>query len=138
MLAFACQSAPAVARAGALEVRDAYAFEPVLGDVASTYFSIRNTGTAPDSLSGVTSEQARSVMMHRQVDDDGQAIMRHLETVEIAAGATVTFAPGGTHLMLEQLTALVTAGDTLDLMLHFNRAGDVVVRAPVRPYGSSE
>jgi hypothetical protein len=77
-------------------------------------------------------------MIHQQVETDGQAAMRHLESVEIPSSASVVFAPGGIHLMLEQLTASLTAGDTLDLVLHFDRAGDVRVRVPLLSYGDRE
>jgi hypothetical protein len=138
VLALACRAAPDTVRAGALEIRGAYAFEPVLGDVASAYMSIRNSGTEPDRLLGAEAAEAGLVMMHQQVESAGQTVMRHLELIDIPAGATVVFAPGGCHFMLEQLAKPLAAGDTLDLILHFEREGDVVVRARVRRYGESE
>jgi copper(I)-binding protein len=138
VLALGCRAAPDAVRAGALEIRGAYAFEPVLGDVASAYMSIRNSGTEPDRLRGVEAADAGLVMMHQQVESGGQTVMRHLELIDIPPGTTVVFAPGGLHFMLEQLAGPLAAGDTLDLVLHFERAGDVVVRAPVRRYSESE
>jgi copper(I)-binding protein len=124
--------------AGSVEVRDAYAFETVLGDVAAAYLSIHNTGAEPDRLRGAESPGAGSVMIHSQTETGGQAVMRHVEAVDIPPGATVVFAPGASHLMLEQLTGPLAAGDTLDLVLNFERAGDLPVRAPVRAYGDQE
>ena len=138
LLAAGCRTAPDASRVGDLEIRGAYAFETVLGDVASAYLSIRNTGTKPDRLRGAESDAAGRVMMHGQVDTAGQTVMRHLETVELPPGATVVFAPGGLHFMLDRLAKSSVAGDTLNLILHFDRAGDVRVRAPVRRYGEHE
>lgn len=138
VLALGCRAAPDAVRAGALEIRDAYAFEPILGDVASAYMSIRNSGTEPDRLQGAEAAEAGLVMMHQQVESGGQTVMRHVELVDLPPGATVVFAPGGLHFMLEQLAGPLAAGDTLDLVLQFERGGDVVVRAPVRRYGEPE
>ncbi|HET9294623.1 MAG TPA: copper chaperone PCu(A)C [Gemmatimonadales bacterium] len=138
LLAAGCGAAPGAVRAGAVEIRDAYVFETVLGDVASAYMSIRNTGIESDRLSGAGAAGAGLVMIHQQVEAGGQMVMRHLEAVEIPPGAAVVFAPGGLHLMLDQLEGPLAAGDTIDLVLHFERAGDVLVRAPVRRYGERE
>jgi periplasmic copper chaperone A len=138
LLAAGCGAAPDAVRAGAVEIRDAYVFETVLGDVASAYVSIRNTGTEPDRLRGALATGAGLVMIHQQVESGGQTVMRHLDAVEIPPGTTVEFTPGGLHLMLEQLEGPLAAGDTLDLVLHFERAGDALVRAPVRRYGERE
>jgi copper(I)-binding protein len=138
LLATGCEAAPQTVRAGAVEIRDAYAFESVLGDAASAYVTIRNAGTEPDRLRGAGTDRASLVMIHQQAENGGQTVMRHLESVEIPPGATVVFAPGGFHLMLTRLAGPLAAGDTLDLVLHFERAGDAVVRAPVIRYGERE
>jgi periplasmic copper chaperone A len=138
LLAAGCGATPGAVRAGAIEIRDAYVFETVLGDVASAYMSIRNTGTEPDRLRGAGATGAGRVMIHQQIEAGGQMVMRHLEAVEIPPGAAVVFAPGGLHLMLDQLEGPLAAGDTIDLVLHFERAGDARVRAPVRRYGERE
>jgi copper(I)-binding protein len=50
--------------------------------------------------------------------------------VEIPAGGTVSFTPGGLHVMLTDVPPLAV-GDTVELRLVFDRAGSIVVSAPV-------
>jgi periplasmic copper chaperone A len=49
----------------------------------------------------------------------------------IAAGETVNLAPGGNHVMLEQLTRPLKAGEKIPLTLNFERSGARQVEAQV-------
>jgi copper(I)-binding protein len=49
----------------------------------------------------------------------------------IPAQTSVALGPGGFHLMLTDPAAPLTAGGTVALTLHFQRAGTVTVRVPV-------
>ena len=97
---------------------------------ASAFMLIENQGTTPDSLTGVSSPDAETVMLHQTT---GQG-MDMVDGVAIPAGGRVPLAPGGYHLMLHGLARPAAAGDTITLRLLFAEAGDVVVRAPVLRY----
>ncbi len=97
---------------------------------ASAFLVLENRGTSPDSLTGVTSPDAESVMLHQTVAQG----MEMVDGVAIPAGGRVTLAPGGYHLMLHGLTRPAAAGDTLALRLQFVHAGELLVRAPVLRY----
>jgi copper(I)-binding protein len=58
--------------------------------------------------------------------------MRRLQVLAIAPGATVTFAPGGLHLMLENLRKPVKIGDRVPVVLTFDRTGSMRVVFEVR------
>jgi copper(I)-binding protein len=50
----------------------------------------------------------------------------------LPAGQAVVFKPGGYHVMLLDLKAPLTEGETVSITLTFEDAGTVVVEAPVR------
>ena len=58
--------------------------------------------------------------------------MQRIERLEIPAGATVELKPGSFHLMLIDLTQELKAGETIEMTLSFEKAGDVKVTAEVR------
>ena len=94
---------------------------------AGGYMSITNTGDTSDLLIGVRSDVPRT-MIHESREDDGVMRMIHLDAVEIAAGETVSFKPGGLHVMfmgLEPGDLLV--GEEVGATLIFERAGEVDV-----------
>lgn len=62
----------------------------------------------------------------------GAMTMREVEAIEIPAGEEVALEPGGYHVMLMELVEPLVAGDTFDLTLTFENAGDVTVTVEVR------
>ncbi|EAQ07557.1 copper chaperone PCu(A)C [Yoonia vestfoldensis] len=91
------------------------------------YFQIVNKGDQPDRLIGVTADFPR-VMIHTTQMDGDIARMVHLDAVDIPAGETVTFAPGGLHVMFMGLNGdPFETGESFDAVLVFETAGDVPV-----------
>ncbi|WP_445808986.1 copper chaperone PCu(A)C [Yoonia sp.] len=106
---------------------------PAAGATAPTaqagagYFQIVNNGDQPDRLIGVTADFPR-VMIHTTQMDGDIARMVHLEAVDIPAGETVTFAPGGLHVMFMGLNGdPFETGESFDAVLVFEAAGEVPV-----------
>ena len=62
--------------------------------------------------------------------------MRMLRDLPIPAGKRVVLAPGGTHIMIAPLAAPLKAGETFDLTLHFDHAGDRRVPVTVVALGA--
>ena len=62
----------------------------------------------------------------------GEMVMREVEAIEIPAGEMVMLMPGGYHVMLIDLVAPLEIGQTFDVVLAFENAGDVVVPVEVR------
>jgi copper(I)-binding protein len=95
------------------------------------------TITAPsgsaDALVGASSPAAGAVEIHEtSAGADGMMGMYPVERVELPSGLPVALEPGGYHLMLMDLTGDLKAGDTIDLVLEFENAGEVTVRAAIR------
>lgn len=92
------------------------------------YFTISNTGVSADTLLSASSPDAKAVEIHESAtDENGVSRMRPVEHVEIAPGETLSFAPGGYHLMIMGLTAPIQDGDTFPVTLTFEKAGAVSV-----------
>jgi copper(I)-binding protein len=52
--------------------------------------------------------------------------------VEVPAGADLSFAPGGYHVMLMGLKQELKPGDSFPLMLTFEKAGQVTLQVAVK------
>ena len=94
---------------------------------------IENLGNHDDKLTGINPTFGGHGGIHTtEVDDNGIARMEMLEELIIPAGRKVVLEPGGTHIMLTDITQPVKKGDDLKLELTFERAGkkeiDVMVK----------
>jgi copper(I)-binding protein len=122
--------------AAAISVSDAYVVEPA-GDTAAAYFTLHNAGGEDDRLVGVQSDAAPVAMLHEsQIDANGVATMGPLERAVVPAHGSLTFEPGGRHVMLDHVRPL-HAGDHVQLTLTFASTGPLTVTAPVRPLGGA-
>ncbi len=91
------------------------------------YVTILNSGSTDDALIAVEAAYPR-VMMHDSVVVDGVASMIALDRVDVPAGASVSFAPGGKHIMFMGLDGNpLDVGETVPATLVFENAGRVDV-----------
>ena len=70
----------------------------VEGRMGVAYFSI--TSNVDDRITRVSSPQAEAIEIHESISADGMASMEKRDWVDLPAGKTVTFGPGGLHLMV--------------------------------------
>lgn len=114
----------------ALEVGPAQAAEPVAGS-SQIVLAVTNGGDGDDRLLGAETPAALDVEVHLTEVADGRATMTILDEVEVPAGETVRFRPGGLHLMLVVPDETVTVGGTFELTLRFDRSGELTVPVEV-------
>ena len=89
------------------------------------YFEVTNAGDTADRLIAAEADFPR-VMLHQSVMEGDVAKMEHvMGGVEIPAGETLTFAPGGYHVMFMGLTEGFAVGDEINATLVFENAGSV-------------
>lgn len=88
------------------------------------YLTLKNNSDQKISISRVNSPELDSVEMHESVLEDGVSRMYKLQEVVILPGRSVSFEPGGKHLMLNypttvpsQVTLQFYAGETLMLSI---------------------
>ncbi len=120
-------------KAGTLTIDDPWA-RPSIGDTknSAAYMKIENSGDAPDRLTAVKTAAAGHVMLHESRMEDGVMKMVHLPNgIEIPAHGSAELKPLGLHVMLMGLKEPLKKGDTLDLTLVFEKAGEVPVKATV-------
>ena len=102
------------------------------GSMTAAYMLIRNNGEEPDRLLRVNTSAAHAAELHKSEETDGVMSMRPVEAIEIPAGGTAELKPGGFHMMLIGLTRDLVAGEKVELVLDFEKAGEVSVEAEVR------
>ena len=99
--------------------------------VAGGYMTIDNSEGETDRLIGVRAEGPMA-MIHESREVDGVMTMARVETLEIAAGDILSFAPGGYHIMIMGFAPDEFAvGDTVPMTLVFDRAGEIAVEFSV-------
>jgi periplasmic copper chaperone A len=124
------QSGPATAPAAAeqkaaIDVTGAWTrATPGRSPNAAVYMRIINAGAA-DTLNGVETENAQRAVVHTTTMTGGTAQMSHVTTLPIPRAATVTMAPGGSHVMLEGLKAPLRQGESFIVTLVFAKAGKI-------------
>jgi len=76
-------------------------------------------GDAPKVLTGVSSPDAERVELHETKREGDITMMGAVEQIEVPAGGTVKFEPGGLHVMAFDLDAKLVAGGTAEMTLTF-------------------
>ncbi len=127
------RSSPAAVDAGA-------AYLSVISEEADTI-----TAVSVDGSVAATAELHETVRVEADddMDDDtgemaddtdmgGAMTMQAVASVPVGAGETVSFQPGGLHVMLLGLVEPLEVGSEFDVILTFENAGDVVVTVEVR------
>jgi copper(I)-binding protein len=97
----------------------------VAGNPAAVYFTITNNGSEDQLLRAINVPGAENAMFHETAEWEGRMDMQELLQVNIPAGESVTFEPGGKHVMVFDLTDGLEAGDEIEATLSFVR-GDKV------------
>lgn len=96
--------------------------------VGGAFVTITNQGASDDRLISATAPVGSEVQIHEMAHANGVMTMRQLaDGLPIPAGQSVALEPGGYHLMLMGLTEPLIQGETLDITLRFEQAGDVTL-----------
>ena len=94
---------------------------------SSGYFTLKNDGDKPVTLTGIDTPAFGMAMMHETQTAGSTAKMVHVEAVDVPAHGTVTFRPKGYHVMLEEPRQPVAPGAKVPLRLHFADGATVSV-----------
>lgn len=95
------------------------------------YFTVHG-GDAPVTLRGVLTDRAQRVEMHESLEQGGMMTMRPVESVEVPAKATVTFAPGGKHIMLWGVNPAAVEQGKMPLTFLFSNGDRIIVDAVIQ------
>lgn len=100
----------------------------VPGGPASGYFTLKG-GTKDDRLLRIDSAVVNKIELHESVMNGGVMTMRPLAEVPVPAGATVEFAPGGSHAMLFGVDPRITPGTGVPMLFTFASGAKIEVEA---------
>lgn len=121
------------AHADGLQVQGGWVPEaPPGARVQAAYMELVNTGAVTQVVVGADSPDFAQVEIHRTVEAGGVVRMEPQTTQPIEAGATLTLAPGGLHLMLIDPRRRLTAGDRVQIRLRLDGGVTVPATAEVR------
>jgi len=118
--------------AATITIHDAYS-RPA-NDMGAVFLTIENAGTADEQLDAARSDVADATEVHETYKVDGGDAMRHIPSLPIPAGKSVTLHPGGYHIMLIGLRHGLRVGDRFTIGLHFHDAGWIDVPVIVRSF----
>lgn len=100
---------------------------------AGGYMVLKNSGDGDAMLTGASSPDCGSIMLHESQDSSGMAMMMGVSAIKVPAGGSVSLAAGGYHLMCMQPKMHV--GERVPLMLQFQDKSTILLIVPV--YGAS-
>ncbi|MEV3930969.1 copper chaperone PCu(A)C [Streptomyces sp. NPDC049944] len=113
--------------AARLEVTGAFMPQPV-SDMAAGFLLVKNSGDTTDRLTSVTSSLSDHVSIHETKD----RTMRMVTSFEVPADGELDLERGGNHIMFTDLKEQPKRGETVSVVLHFEKADPITVDIPVK------
>ena len=128
----ACSGGYDVKTDGPLRVKDAWVRATNVTSTAAMYLTLENRDTVAVMIVGAGTEHANATEFHETILVQGTSRMNRLDSFPIARGATLTMKPGGIHIMLIDLNASITAGDSVALVIRLADGRTTSVKAIAR------
>lgn len=122
----------AIAEGSEAKVSDAWLRALPAGLPAGGYFTLHNGGDKALTLTGARSPACGMLMLHKSDNMGGMMHMEDVAKVEVPAGGTVAFAPGGYHLMCMQPSADIKPGGKVKITLGFSDGSSLEAPFAVR------
>ncbi len=124
--------APAPAPAATVSVTSAWIrLPPPASMTAAGFFTLSNTGSADRKLLSASDDVAKTTELHTHLMEGGVMKMRAVAAVDVKAGASVAFGPGGLHVMFIDLVKPLADKQVVKLHLRFDDGSVVDVDAVV-------
>ncbi|MEX3606531.1 MAG: copper chaperone PCu(A)C [Burkholderia sp.] len=89
------------------------------GIPSSGFFEVANSSDKPIQLTSVDSDAFGMAMLHQTQSNGSMSKMVMVNTATVPAKGTLSFAPGGYHVMLEEPKKAPKIGSTIPLTLSF-------------------
>lgn len=102
---------------------------------AAGYF-VAHGGDSGAQLRGVLTDSALKIEMHETVSEDGMMKMKPVSSVDVPAGKSVAFAPGGRHLMLWGVNQAAIDQGKITLTFLFSTGDRILVDAVIQKAGA--
>jgi copper(I)-binding protein len=95
---------------------------------AAAYFTLHG-GPADATLISVSSDVSIRAEMHESMQSGSMASMKPIDQIALPAGAEITFAPGGKHVMLFDVNPGIKPGTPVPLLFTFADGQRVTYKA---------
>jgi hypothetical protein len=129
----ACSAAQAADSGPAgVSVRDAWMRALPRPVPSGGYFTLQNKNGKPVILTGAASPACGMLMLHKSQDKGGMSSMMEMAEVPVPAGGSVSFTPGGYHLMCTDSTAALKPGASVPVTLSFKSGEKLTAQFAVR------
>lgn len=115
-----------------LKIDSSWARPGIQGNTSAAYFKITNPLDQADRLVSADSDIAEATEIHLSSMVDGTMKMQQQEFVEIPGKEMVIFKPQGLHIMFINLDNDLKIGDTFQLRLFFENAGQIDITVEVK------
>jgi len=100
------------------------------------YFKMTNSSGREVALTGVQTDAFGMAMLHQTREKNGMSTMAMVKQVPVPAHGTVSFAPGGYHVMLEKPRKPVTPGMNLPMTFLFSNGQKLTATCEVKSAGA--
>lgn len=104
----------------------------------AVYFDIQNSGETDRQLVAASTNVANSAELHAHIMDGNMMRMQRQESILVESGATVSFAPGGYHVMVFGLQQPLQEGQIVELILETAEGEKVKANATAVMPGSEK
>jgi copper(I)-binding protein len=98
----------------------------------AVYVTVSNHGSEADALLSASTDVATTVELHETVKQGDIMVMRPLPRLDIPSGGKLDMKPGSYHIMLVGLKHDLKPGESVNVSLRFEKAGEMSVAAPVK------
>jgi copper(I)-binding protein len=119
-------------------VTDAWLRALPQGVPSGGYFTLHNGGQKPLTLTGASSPGCGMLMLHKSENIGGMSSMQDVAEVDVPAGGTIKFAPGGYHLMCMDAKPAIKPGGAVAVTLTFKDGSNLTAKFAVRDAAGKE
>ncbi len=120
------------ASANDLSVSGAWFRTIVPGRPAGGYFTLENDGDATRQLVAASSAACGVTMLHQSVSENGQDKMVMVNHIDVPGHGSITFAPGGYHIMCMSPKDEMKPGNTVQVTLKFGDGANLTADFAVK------
>ncbi len=99
---------------------------------AAGYFTLSNATDRPRMLVGAASPACGMLMLHQTTHEGGVDKMVMVKSIDVPAHSSVSFTPGGYHLMCMSPSQQMIPGHLVAVTLRFANGGEITASFPVR------
>lgn len=109
---------------------------PVAGNPAAVYFDLKNDGARAVAVRRADIADAKSTSLHDMMEYNREMTMADMGPMTVKQGETISFEPGGKHVMAFELSPELKPGGKTELTLTIAGGDKVSVELPVQAAGA--